>query len=129
MVLDRYIGIPFVAHQSTFIGADCWGLVDLFLREELGIYHPSISKDFNTENLRRVEAEYLKNINKYWKQTGEPKIGDCVLFNFMGHSTHVGIIVKPQIMLHTLKGRNSVLERFLSPAWAKRIAGFYTYVK
>jgi len=35
--LSRYIGIPFVAGGSSFAGADCWGIVQLYYRNELGV--------------------------------------------------------------------------------------------
>jgi murein DD-endopeptidase len=34
---SQYIGIPYVAGGESFAGCDCWGIVQLWYRNELGI--------------------------------------------------------------------------------------------
>ena len=40
MKTDRFIGLPWVQYGADWSGVDCWGLVTLFYREEMGIAIP-----------------------------------------------------------------------------------------
>ena len=48
-----------------------------------------------------------------------------LLFRMGGLLVHVGLLIERPYFLHTLPGRNSVLESYLSPTWGPRLAGAF----
>jgi cell wall-associated NlpC family hydrolase len=68
--LRRYIGIPFVDRGDQFTGADCYGLLRLFYREELGIsiMDPHIS----CRETGKVFSQYLVEVRRHWVEVTEP---------------------------------------------------------
>lgn len=129
MDFTKYIGIPFKAHGEDFNGADCWGLVNLVLKTEFNIQHPNIGEYKDDKDIRNNEKLFLINIYKYWTKVVNPEIGDCILIQFSGVSSHVGIVVAKEMMLHTLRNKNAVIERFTTNLWQQRVKGFYRYGK
>ena len=43
--------------------------------------------------------------------------------------SHVGVVLKPPYFLHIMRKRKSAIERLDNPIWAKRIKGFYRWVR
>ena len=110
--IRKYIGIPFVDRGDSFKGADCYGLLRLFYREEFGRYiaDPLITCD----KCYKVFSQYLIEIRKHWKEIPEP-------VNYCGVAIaneprlpnivqHFGIYIDGKI-LHTLKGVGSHIVR------------------
>jgi hypothetical protein len=104
----KYIGIPFVDRQASFSGADCYGLLRLFYREEFGrdIADPLLS----CEKCSKVFAQYLIEIRKHWKEIEHPTQWCGVAManepRLPGVVQHFGIYFDNKI-LHTLKGVGS----------------------
>jgi hypothetical protein len=108
--IRKYIGIPFVDRGDSFDGADCYGLLRLFYREEFGrqIADPNIRCDQST----RVFSQYLIEIRKHWIEIPKP-INFCGVAmanepRLPGMVQHFGIYYDGRI-LHTLKGVGSHL--------------------
>lgn len=124
---SNFIGVKFSDDEESFDGANCYGLVRLFYREELGIIIPSLNVPSNHSN--KVYATFLKQISEHWKSVEEPSYGDVVAMaqNFAHPKIvqHVGIYIGDGKVLHTLNKINSHITSIetLRPI----IKGFYTW--
>jgi cell wall-associated NlpC family hydrolase len=124
---SEYIGIPFVDHGRDESGCDCWGLVRLVYRNEYGIELSDLGPLYqNTEDAAGMKQVFLAALPQ-WRQVEKPEIGDVVLLRIMGNPIHVGIVIDDGKMLHVEQGLDSVVERFDSSMWLKRIEGFFRH--
>jgi hypothetical protein len=66
-----------------------------------------------------------------WKEVDTPKIGNLVLFIIGGTPCHIGVCIDPkeQLMIHTMKEINTVIERYSLSRWRNRLDGFFRYAK
>lgn len=103
--MHRFIGIPFNDNEPSLSGANCYGLVQLFYRDHLGIVIPSLIH-VHSEHSNRVWATYLKEISEHWESVEEPEMFDVVaMAHDMSHPRivqHVGIYIGEGRVLHTL---------------------------
>ena len=129
MTIDfaRYVGIPFADHGRDASGCDCWGLVRLFYREQLGIelsdLGPTYRDTTDAGGMRRVYDDQLA----CWRPVKTPAPGDAVVLKVRGEPVHVGVVVDRRRMLHVESGTDAVVERFDGALWAPRLIGFYRH--
>lgn len=104
-MLTNYINIPFVKNKDTLKGADCFGLVRLFYKEELGLEIFKHSAD--ADKIKQVIFEYLNEAKTNWVNVETLEKFDVIA---MAHDTnhpniiqHFGIYIGNNKMLHTLK--------------------------
>jgi cell wall-associated NlpC family hydrolase len=122
---DKYIGVPYVNKGRDFNGADCWGLVWLFIENELKVEYQKIFDYTDHNDVFTIEKYILDNIKKFWKKTVTPKYGDVVVFYMNGRFKHIGIMINNRQFLHSIQGKNSCIENIYSVKWNKRVGGFY----
>jgi cell wall-associated NlpC family hydrolase len=127
MNIEKYIGIPYVNKGRDFNGVDCWGLVWLFLENEMSIKYQSIFDYIDHRDVFIIERYIIDNVKRHWKRITVPKPGDIVLFRINGRLIHIGIVIDRNQFLHTLQGKNSCIERLSDPRWSKRIGGYYEF--
>lgn len=110
---NRYISIPY----DTL---DCWGLVERVYAAEYGILIGP----------REEQKQALRE--KDWKDVLMGGMGylegDVILFRDMPLKKHVGLLLSPELMLHSNKGCNSCIERWESPRWHERVISIYRHV-
>lgn len=121
-----YIGIPYRAEGRDRAGCDCWGLVVLIYREQLGIELPSHTG--YGDPLSAAAAATVAVGRQAWLPVDTPQPFDLVLFNVNGQPHHIGLVIRPGWMLHTAAGKDSCIENYLRPYWRARIEGFYRHV-
>lgn len=123
-----FIGLPYLDHGRGPVGYDCWGLVRLVYQQIFNINLPSFVDGYQSASWD-VEgvAALVTHERQRWKQVSEPLEGDVVVLRVMQRPRHVGIVINSEVMLHSLAGHDSAIERF-SPKWSRRIDGFYRYV-
>ena len=122
---NKYIGIPYTTEgRERDSGLDCWGLVRLVYKEELGIDLPTFT---NTYHDTETQAEALAFGKEYWDNIEAQESGDVVIFRIAGEASHVGIITIPGFFIHVREGQDSVVESLDSIKWRKRIEGIYRY--
>ena len=120
----KYVGIPYKAHGRGMEGVDCYGLLKLVFQSEFGIEIPDY---LYAENFTADAFSGGMN-DSCWEQlvAGREQLGDVVLMMVKGKPFHVGMILEPVRMLHVLRtGLSSCIERYDSPRWSNRVAGFY----
>jgi len=125
--MREYIGIPFKAGGRERNGADCWGLVRMFLFEQHGIELPSLTDDYDSiadsGRIASLIVETATGVNA--RKVEDPRAGDIAVMRFRGAPVHVGVLVDNDHILHTLHGTASAIERRGSPRICSRIEGYY----
>lgn len=125
MDIRKYLAIPFRDHGRDWDGVDCWGLVQLVYREELGIVMPDLGDLYSDAYARgEVDATVEQAAGEAWTQTvcrGEERPYDVLVFRRGGLKTHVGLWLEPGRMLHALEGAGVVAERFDGIQWSRKL--------
>lgn len=121
----KYMNIPFKDKGRDEQGADCWGLVRLIYKNELGIELDDYSDSYFDTNDREVLAKIVSSEkNQNWITPESPKEFDVVILNMRGIPIHVGIITKQNHMIHCAKGINTVHEHYGTSKWKHKVMGF-----
>lgn len=127
MWYNNYVGIPYQDKGRDRSGVDCWGLVRLVYAEQYGIKLPSFVDSYEN-NVAELIEEAVNANKESWHLASEPKTGDIVLFNILGHASHLGVYVGTGYFLHASEGaRQAVIEKLSHPSWSRRLQGFYRY--
>ena len=130
MDINKYIGIPYKSKGYGFDGADCYGLLWLFMKEELDIILPMFEQYNPYEDAKEVANQIDINLPLLTgKQVDTPKFGDVVLFRFRGAPSHFGVYIESNKVLHILKGTDSTYESINSVRLKGRIEGIYELKK
>lgn len=122
---NRYVGIPQVDHGRDWSGVDCWGLVWLVYREELGITLPDYCGYGSVAEHAEIAALIDgAAVSPLWEPAAVPRPLDVALFRCGRFNTHVGLIVRPGLMLHVTDDA-SKLEHCDRGGWGTRLQGFW----
>lgn len=129
--LSPYVGIPFKSCGRDHFGLDCWGLLCLIYKEKLGINLSSYIDEYDTARSYNKIANAIDTHLPEWMpiEHGKEKPFDVIIFRLRGLPIHIGMIVGPGKMIHTLDKVNTCIEKYNTPLWRKRIRGFFRYGK
>lgn len=105
----RYLGIPFRSGGRDVSGIDCWGIVCLVYKEELGIDLPKMEGLAGTKLGGSTDAivAAVPEVSMDFAQllSGEPDEFDLLFFYNPPHLFHVAIVCKPNdFVLHATWG-------------------------
>lgn len=121
---NNYISIPFAEKGRSIKGCDCWGLVRIIYKNELGINLNSYDDEYiNTADKDTVNAAIEMERGR-WISVESPREFDVVVMNMKGLPMHVGIVTRDGFMLHCAKGVNTSHERYNGIKWKSKIVGF-----
>ena len=129
--LFKYIGIPFVDKGDSFDGIDCWHLIKLFYKNELGIelndyYISALDTESINKALTDEKEKSKQNLNE-WIEIDKPEPYCLVLINLMNDKNifcdHIGVCIDNTYFLHAYAKTGSCLGRF--SRWKSHIKGFY----
>ena len=126
----KYIKIPFEDHGRGFDGCDCYGLVRLIYKNEYGIKLPllidyaDVNDNTTIKHMIDVHKPLLNAV-----RINEPEIGAITIFKVRGFSTHMGVYVGNNKVLHVMKGTNSLIEKINSVRLKGRLEGYYEISK
>lgn len=133
MNLRHYIGIPFEDHGRRHDGCDCYGLVQLVYREQLGITLPDLGDRYSDAYARgEVNEVVTDELAKDWNfdvTTGPWKPLDIMIFSRAGGDHHVGLYIRPGEMLHIVDGAMSAFERYDTAKWKFRLSRVIRHVE
>jgi len=130
MNIKNYIGIPFLKNGNDREGCDCWKLIVMVYREQLGIELPDYAEIFvddSLASLRRV-ARTMKEERLKWRQVQTPIPYDVILLRIDGLVCHAGLVIDRRRMLHIMDGTDSTVEEFTGLQWKQRVEGFYRWI-
>jgi cell wall-associated NlpC family hydrolase len=125
-----YVGLPYKDHGRDRSGVDCWGLVVMVYRECVGIELPSLAEDYVSPDERAEIAELVEHKQQVgpWYEVAEPQEWDVAFFRRGKYASHVGIVLRPGLMLH-VPFDQACIENYTSGQWAPRLTGFYRHLK
>lgn len=126
----QYVGLPYKPLGRDRDGVDCWGLLALVWREQLGRELPDYSalrwdKGADAKVVGAGAREYASQFVPV--HPGQERLGDGVLLRLRGHPLHVGVVLTPGWMLHTHESANSCVESYTLSLWKNRVIGIYRY--
>lgn len=126
MDISRYIGIPYQLGGRSFDGIDCYGLVWLFYRDELGIEIPRYEGNPDEIELAEISRLIAGSEEPEWREIprDQVQLGDVVRLKIMA-AHHVGIYIPEGRILHSMMKCSSSLEDLSRPRWRKRIWGYF----
>jgi cell wall-associated NlpC family hydrolase len=126
----KYIGLPYADKGRGPSSFDCWGLVRYVLQQEFGITSlPDYADRYTSAGDRNsVSSAVSAGLALGWHQVTSPASGVLVILRVAGRPWHCGLAISDRLMLHTLEGVNTCVERLDSAVWSKRIEGFYQHV-
>jgi cell wall-associated NlpC family hydrolase len=129
MDLSAYVGIPWLERGRDRDGCDCWGLLAMAYREQLGVSLPSFRDDYQTlEDADAVVALIEGHMGPWHEvEVGRERSGDALLMTIAGRPRHVGVIASPGLVLHIEIGAGSLIESYRGFRLHRRIAGFYRH--
>lgn len=121
MNIARYVG-----QQYELRG--CWELLRRVYLQELGIELPTYAEQ--APDMDRVKlGALIEDERTAWLEIpkGQERATDAVLFNVMGHASHIGVVIGGGRFLHARPGANACIESYLGPLWGRRVHGFYRH--
>jgi len=127
MNLTDYMLVPYLNRGRTKTGLDCWGLVRMIYRDELGIYLGNLDGYSDSENEEEVGNVIVSESSDNWIETTSPKPLDVVVLRLASKPCHVGVVIGGGDFIHALRGRGVTVGRLSGVLWRNRIHAFYRY--
>lgn len=122
--VEKYVGISYEVNGRDMQSVDCYGLVYLIYKNELGIDLPSFAEDgIDANRTQELIAQYKEG----WEPTENIQAGDVVIFRILGIEAHIALAIDSERFIHARIGYNSAIERFDSSKWKTRFVGSYKY--
>ncbi len=125
---QKYLGIPWQANGRTKKGVDCYGLLLIFMSEQLDIQLPDFI--YAVESNAERAAEIFKHMAETVIEVDVPVPGDIVLMTYQGSVCHIGIFLGSGYILHAPKcgvTLSSLTGMEHGRTLRSRIAGYYRY--
>jgi len=107
--IDRYQRIPFKDDGRSYTGLNCYGLVYLVYKQELGIVLPIYSKTCpdsrDEERKDKIIRAGLSMAVDNWQEIKPVDVQcfDIVVFNRGGYDTHIALVVTPLLLLECVE--------------------------
>jgi len=128
---NRYVieELPYQIGGRSRDGIDCWGLVWLFYKEQMGIEIPKYDDPYQTKSDYDLALYLMRCKKTNWQKVDEPQNGDVVLAKDMSHPIHVGIYKERNKMLNIRAQGTPVIEPLDGMEWKHNLLGFYRWMK
>lgn len=118
-----YIGLPFAERGRGREGVDCWGLVQLVLRERWRVRVPDYLDAYRATTDAAEIGLTIAAERRWWRRVSGPfyREGDVALLRIAGVAMHVGLIVGWPWMLHVEAGTDAAVDRLDGLRWSRRL--------
>ena len=125
-----YVGIPFKHLGRDFNGADCFGLVWLYYKHELGIELRDPQVDCT--DLLQACKTIQETASKEWQSVQTPQKNDVVLLCTRPAKTkisnHLGVYLGKNRLLHTMEDSGSYIAKVsINIILKSQIRGYLRY--
>ncbi len=120
----KYLSIPYVEGGRDFYGADCYGLVLLFIKNELNIkIKDNIFYDSVSDYVKiHEQTDSLDFKHKKIHNLKDLQFGDVIVFLVHGKfNSHVGICLGDKFF-HTQKKTGPIIDNLYSHFWVNRFS-------
>ena len=128
LTVAKYVGLKYQSRGRDWSGVDCYGLVKLFYRQELGVELPDYNYS-DADNMQEVSlcAVAGRSNPNLWTRVLTAAWGDVVMFRIAGLPAHIGVVLNNRDFLHAFHGRNACVESLESINWRQRIDGYFRW--
>lgn len=123
---EQYLGLPYEPQGRSLAGVDCFGLCWLVLRS-IGAPVPSYAGDYASPEERSEIAALISGAKPAWHKVDQAMEYDLVTFRRGMIESHIGVVVKPGLMLHITRGQPSCIEDYTTGRWANRLTGIWRH--
>lgn len=124
---NRYVGLPWDEKGVSFEGINCWGLIVLFYRTELGIILPDYHNEYDSAVSRQSYEVFRRETDANFRLVDTVKLHDVYVFKTGSVAQHVGLAIPDNLMIHIQKDQTSTAERPKSSEWKPKLAGIYRH--
>ena len=126
MEIKGYIQIPYKWNGCTTDGCDCYGLLVLWFKQELGIQLLNYKYESNHYSEVLGSKVYLDGVHEEFQKVGRHEIQrhDVVLCRNVDNF-HCGVVLDKYQFLHIMENCGAAVSRLAR--WKKRIIGFYRH--
>lgn len=111
MDLSKYLGIPYLWDGRSFEGVDCYGLLILFYREELGVELFDPKHGLKGWKEASESGFMAQNAERDWREVPMEEVlpKDVLLLRSSrsGRADHCGLVVDRYSFLHAAEGIGS----------------------
>ncbi|WP_346915020.1 peptidoglycan endopeptidase [uncultured Roseibium sp.] len=94
---------------------------------EFGVHVPSYTEGYAAVSERAEISGLINGAKTFWHPVEDPRELDVVTFRRGRLECHVGIVVRPGLMLHVTDDRPSCIELYRDEHWARRLTGFWRH--
>lgn len=125
----RYLLIPYLHQGRTEQGADCFGLLRIFYKEELGIELPDFTEDYPRDWW--LHSNYFLDlcVGYGFEESATAETGDILFFRNNGIKVgHVGIALTDGMFLH-MSNAGAVISPFVSGIYQRQLHSIHRYSK
>lgn len=128
---EKYIGLEFESKGRGPDKFDCWGLVMVIYQQQFEITLPSYVDKYSSASNEKDLGPLILNEKMNWIEVrlGSEKVGDVLVIRMKKEPMHVGVILSQYHFVHIHSGIGSVVQRYDSIMWEKRIIGIYRHTE
>jgi len=133
MNFAKYIDIPYMKSGVTKNGTDCFGLVYLIYKEELGIELPKLNHiGYDSKTWYKEKGKQItNNIDTLWYRVDAPyKVYDGLIFTRYNGSKiadHIGMYIGNNKFIHVEERSTSRVERLNGTPFEERLYAAVRY--
>ena len=123
--IRKYLGWQY-KHKGREEGfVDCYGLILLFYKNELGKELFDVNEDYDKNWTFKNKNYFIENYHRQFEKVKKPGKYDIVLFqNRGGIVNHGGVTLNYSKFIHCCKD-GVLVDSYNREGWKKRINGFY----
>lgn len=126
MKQNKFINIPFKESGRSFKGCDCYGIIYLYYKHQLGI---EIQEMLDINENTKFDIEVIKKQGVKFKKMDHNIIqkNDIGVFTNQNNTIHCGVFIDSGHLLHLTQRLNSVIENFHNSFWKKKMVGLFRH--